>query len=119
MSSVICLLVIIQAVSVTAAQGSSCHYKNGCSPPPTCVQCLLQLVRQTGLERTVRCITSHMVNLPVRAAHGQTIPVDRHMMPVKLLTGISAQTGTVVVVHIQTNMVVGMPAGMFFLVERS
>ncbi|XP_046578498.1 multiple epidermal growth factor-like domains protein 6 isoform X2 [Haliotis rubra] len=34
MSSVICLLVIIQAVSVTAAQGSSCHYKNGCSPPP-------------------------------------------------------------------------------------
>ncbi|XP_046566684.1 multiple epidermal growth factor-like domains protein 6, partial [Haliotis rubra] len=33
MRSAVYLLVIIQAVSGTAAQGSSCHYKNGCSPP--------------------------------------------------------------------------------------
>ncbi|XP_048251403.1 fucolectin-3-like [Haliotis rufescens] len=45
MCFVIYLLVIMHAVSVTAAQGSSCHYKNGCSPlpdvcsvpPPVCV----------------------------------------------------------------------------------
>ncbi|XP_048251124.1 receptor-type tyrosine-protein phosphatase T-like [Haliotis rufescens] len=45
MSFVIYLLVIMHGVYVNAAQGSSCHYKNGCSPqpdvcsvsPPVCV----------------------------------------------------------------------------------
>ncbi|XP_067653475.1 multiple epidermal growth factor-like domains protein 6 [Haliotis asinina] len=34
MRSVFCMLVIIQVVVVPAAQGSSCHYRNGCTPPP-------------------------------------------------------------------------------------